>query len=84
MFTFLHDCFCKLNGISNATNTCYGAGFELVYGLDSATGFNVVVHRTEELLAPLGFEGSAPRLTSQGILATRGRISYRMHEPCTC
>ncbi len=57
-----------------SVDAAYGAGFELVYGLDSATGFNVVVHRTEELLAPLGFEGTAPRLTSEAILASRGRL----------
>ena len=57
-----------------SVDAAYGAGFELVYGRDSATGFNVVVHRTEELLAPLGFRGMAPRLTSEGILATRGRL----------
>ena len=57
-----------------SVDACYGAGFELVYGLDSATGFNVVVHRTEELLAPLGFEGNAPRIRSEAILASRGRL----------
>ncbi len=57
-----------------SVDAAYGAGFELVYGRDSATGFNVVVRRTEELLAPLGFEGTAPRLTSEAILASRGRL----------
>jgi len=57
-----------------SVDATYGAGFELVYGLDSATGFNVIVHRTEKLLAVLGFEADAPRLTSEGILAARGRM----------
>ena len=57
-----------------SVDACYGPGVELAYGLDSATGFNVIVHRTEQLLAPLGFRANAPRLTSDGILATRGRL----------
>ena len=57
-----------------SVDATYGPGFELVYGLDSATGFNVVVHRTEELLAPLGFAGMTPRLTSEAIVASRGRL----------
>ncbi len=57
-----------------SVDASYGAGAELVYGLDSATGFNVVVHRTEDLLTALGFEGNAPRLTSESILASRGRL----------
>jgi hypothetical protein len=57
-----------------SVDASYGPGFELVYGIDSATGFNVVVHRTEELLGTLGFRGSAPQLTSEHILASSGRL----------
>lgn len=52
----------------------YGAGFELAYGLDSATGFNVVLRRTERLLAPLGYLTHSPGMTSTGIAGTRNRF----------
>jgi hypothetical protein len=52
----------------------YGASFELMYGLDSATGFTVVLRRTTELLSTLGFQPNAPGLRSERVAASRDRL----------
>ena len=52
----------------------YGAGFEMVYGLDSATGFNVIPRRTESVLSTLGTSQGVPSFRSERIVATPGRL----------
>lgn len=52
----------------------YGAGFELVYGLDSATGFNVIPRRTESMLSTFGTYQGVPTFRSERIVATPGRL----------
>ncbi|MEX0879672.1 MAG: YfhO family protein [Thermoanaerobaculia bacterium] len=52
----------------------YGSSFELMYGLDSATGYTVVLRRTTELLSSLGFKGDAPGLISERIVQSRNRL----------
>jgi hypothetical protein len=53
-----------------------GSGFELMYGLDSAGGFNVAPRRTMRLLSPFGFRIVAPIFTSESIVvpASTGRL----------
>jgi len=52
----------------------YGSSFEMMYGLESAGGFNVVMRRTKSLLATLGFQDHAPALLSERIVGRRDRI----------
>jgi len=52
----------------------YPAGAELAYGLESATGFNVIPWRTESLLATLGTSQGVPAFQSQRIVEDRSRL----------
>ncbi len=52
----------------------YNPGFTMMYGKDSVAGFTIALRRTTSLLSPLGFLPHAPALTSEGVLASRGRL----------
>jgi Bacterial membrane protein YfhO len=57
-----------------AVNVTYGASFEIMYGLDSATGYTVILRRTTELLSTLGFQEGAPGLIAERIAASQDRL----------
>jgi hypothetical protein len=52
----------------------YGAGFELVYGLESAAAFNVIPRRTEAMLSTFGTSQGVPSFQSKRIVAGGGRL----------
>lgn len=57
-----------------ALDRTYGASFEMMYGLQSPTGFTVPLRRAQYLLSTLGFENDAPRLEAARVVASRNRI----------
>ncbi len=57
-----------------SVDATYGSSFEMMYGLESAGGFNVVMRRTKSLLATLGFQDHAPALLSERIVQRRDRV----------
>jgi hypothetical protein len=57
-----------------SVDATYGAGTELVYGLDSALGFNVIPRRTLAMLATFGTWQGVPLFRSERIVATPGRL----------
>jgi len=52
----------------------WGASFELVYGLDSATGYTVVLRQFSRLMAPLGVSGGITSLSAEKIVQSPGRL----------
>ena len=52
----------------------YPAGAELVFGVESAGGFNVIPHRTEAMLSTFGVQQSVPTFLSEEIVASPGRL----------
>lgn len=58
-----------------AVDAAYSPGAELVYGLDSAGGFNVIPRRTQTMLSTLGtVQWQVPRFRSERVVATPGRL----------
>jgi hypothetical protein len=57
-----------------SVDATYGAGSELIYGLDSPLGFNVIPRRSEAMLATFGSWQGIPIFRSERIVATPGRL----------
>jgi hypothetical protein len=57
-----------------AVDVTWGSSFELMYGLDSATGYTVLLKRVIRLLAPLGVQGNSTSLVSERVAASRSRL----------
>ena len=52
----------------------WGPNFELMYGLESATGYTVLLRRVTRLLEPLGVRGDAPSFVAERIVQSRNRV----------
>jgi hypothetical protein len=57
-----------------SVDVTWGSSFELMYGLDSATGYTVLLRRVIRLLAPLGVQGNSTSLVSEKVVASRSRL----------
>jgi Bacterial membrane protein YfhO len=57
-----------------AVDRTYAPGSELVYGLDSAIGFNVVDARIERVLGIFGYQTHEPGMTSEAIVGAPNRL----------
>jgi hypothetical protein len=57
-----------------SVNRAYGSSFEMMYGLDTPTGFNVVLLRPRQLLGAFGFDDNSPYFDAQRIARADDRL----------
>jgi hypothetical protein len=57
-----------------SVNLTYGSSFEMMYGLDTPTGFNVILLRPRRLLGVFGFEDNAPHFDARAIAESDNRL----------
>jgi hypothetical protein len=57
-----------------SVNRAYGSSFEMMYGLETPTGFNVILRRPRELLGAFGFDDNSPYFDARRIAAADTRL----------